>query len=309
MLLGNREILLESRVCHHPVGIQIAEVKLTAFFVSDSCRTGTVGGVSKDPAIGLHIEAYPVVSADEIRFGGQTALPLGRDPGAAAERNEQQRENTAVTGIVSGTIFRHVFQYNVAGHVGIFHVLCYEVIECACLLQGVVDATGQFFRQCLNVGGKYDMGSLLLYIEVIGSCNSGSIIRVSEFGGMEVGILHQKFVVFLQFFFPADGPLTGILRSNPAVFRPDLFNADIALLLACFGDGQVCPNEHTGSIKFVLHFYRCPDPDAGSQGAFFLHLPHGNIPAAGLLGAVCGAFHAGKQDPCPLSKFRNGLAQ
>ena len=96
LLLGNGEILLESPVCHHPVGVQIAEVELAAFLVSaavgapvitmESSGEGGPYGMAllaaymKDAKEGMSLQDY----LDQVVFAGQSGSSMDPEPADVA---------------------------------------------------------------------------------------------------------------------------------------------------------------------------------------------------------------------------------
>ena len=235
------------------------------------------------------------MTADEIRLRRQSALPLGRDSGAPAQGQKQQGKNAAVAGEIPGTVFRHVFQNYVVGHIGVLHIQGDEVVKCPGLCQRIRQPFRQFSAQSLEIRREDDMWRLLLNVKVIASGDAASMIGVRKDSRVQIGIFHAKFVVFFHGFFPANGTLRGVLRGDSAGLRPNLLNADIALLLTGGGNGKMGPQEHTGGKEFVLQPYSGPDADAVGQGTVLLHFLHGDIQSAVSLRAAKCAFHAGKR--------------
>ena len=135
------------------------------------------------------------------------------------------------------------------------------------------------------------------------------MVGIGEFCGMDVGIFHQEFLVFLPVAFPADCALGSVFRCADAAFGDDFFDTDIALLLAGCGDGQVGTEEHAGGKEFLLQLHRCPDADAVGHGTVFSHLSDGDVQAAVGLGTGGGAFHTCHDDTGPMGKAGSGLAQ
>lgn len=76
MLLWNGKRRLKRIVCHHAVGVEIAEVEPAACLVPGAHGGDAVAWVGVEPAVGRNVEARPVMTAAEVRLGGQTALPL-----------------------------------------------------------------------------------------------------------------------------------------------------------------------------------------------------------------------------------------
>ena len=70
---------LEFGVCHHPEGIQVAEIKSAAFFIPSAESAASEGEVGMKPAEGCYIELRPVMRADGIRCGREAGLPACRN--------------------------------------------------------------------------------------------------------------------------------------------------------------------------------------------------------------------------------------
>lgn len=68
-LFDRAERRLEFGVCHHPEGIQVAEIKSAAFFIPSAESAASEGEVGMKPAEGCYIELRPVMRADGIRCG------------------------------------------------------------------------------------------------------------------------------------------------------------------------------------------------------------------------------------------------
>ena len=110
VLLWNGKRRLKRIVCHHAVGVEIAEVEPAACLVPGAHGDDAVAWVGVEPAVGRNVEARPVMTAAEVRLGGQTALPLSGNARAAAQRDEQQREYAAVARVAPCRGFGNVFQ-------------------------------------------------------------------------------------------------------------------------------------------------------------------------------------------------------
>ena len=252
MLLGNCKVRHKGRVGDETVRIQISKVKLTTFLVGQTIGTGTVGGIGKDPTVGLYIEAHPIMTTDEIGLSRQTALPLSGNSCASTECDEQQGKDAAVTGMRFCTGIGDAFQDEVIGHEGIVHVFGNEIIKCLGLGKGIGETFCQLCTKGFDVRGKDNMG--MLFVGVGSDCGfcTGMPINIIILSCVQIGVLNTEFVIIGHGFFPADSTLSGIFGRNHCIFGPNFFDLDIALLLTGGGDRQMCPQEHTGSEKLVL---------------------------------------------------------
>ena len=127
-LFDRAERRLEFGVCHHPEGIQVAEIKSAAFFIPSAESAASEGEVGMKPAEGCYIELRPVMRADGIRCGREAGLPACRNACDTAEGNEKQGLYTAVPLPVNGTIFRNTLQHKVFLHIGIFYGSGYVIV-------------------------------------------------------------------------------------------------------------------------------------------------------------------------------------
>ena len=90
------EVRLEPVRQAHPIGIEIAEVKIPAIISPCPPRRSAKGAVTVQPAKGLHIKHRPIMAVRTAPIRIQARLPPGRNPRNPAHGDEGQRLYTAI---------------------------------------------------------------------------------------------------------------------------------------------------------------------------------------------------------------------
>lgn len=88
---GRCKLLLESRICNIPEGIQIAEIEFPSLLISMCIATATKRTVCEKPAILPNIKLRPVMTPYTLRRAQTiTGLPSCRNSCYTAKRDEKE---------------------------------------------------------------------------------------------------------------------------------------------------------------------------------------------------------------------------
>lgn len=115
------------------------------------------------------------------------------------------------------------------------------------------------------------MGRLLLRAEGRLPALTGHHRKIAIHSLVGIAVNHLKGLIFGYGPFPADGALQGIGGGDNAVFRPELFYPNVALLLTIGRYGKVHAQKHTGGKMLIPEADGLTDADALGQAAMLFH--------------------------------------
>ena len=196
----------------------------------------------------------------------EAALPPGGDPGDAAQGDKEEGHDPAVPPQLLGAGVGDVVQQHIGGLVAVVHIPRHIVVDGPRLLHRSLTALGDTLTQLPEIGGKGDVGQLLLGVE------SGLDLVAFQGVGVHIGRMVLIAIGDLKTVplaaLPVDGSGGGVRRGQD-IAGGGVQDLDLALLGAVRRDGE------PGLDLFPLGPLGGPDRglqgDAGGQPPLPLH--------------------------------------